>query len=101
MLSKSMIFIVITLVSVAIFAFPPWITKEFATTRAITSFQDSQRDIEDGCGFNCNGCSVIQSKKVMFGYRVEMEYACGLVKKDLKEKHKTRSVFVSFIGTVH
>jgi hypothetical protein len=38
---------------------------------------------------------------VLFGYRVEIEYACGLLKEDLKENHETRNLFVSFLGTVH
>lgn len=79
----------------------PWITEEFAKDRASSSFQTSQNDIEDGCGFNCHGCGPLNTKKTLFGYKVQIEYACGLLKEDNTENHEKKWLFVSLIGTVH
>lgn len=54
----------------------------------------------DGCGFNCNGCGVQNTEKVLFGRKVSFIYACGLIPADLPEYHESAEAFVSFIGTV-
>ncbi|SFK93473.1 hypothetical protein SAMN03159341_102244 [Paenibacillus sp. 1_12] len=89
------------LISIALICWCPWMTNTFAQFRAIGSFQASQKGILDGCGVNCKGCGVIDTKKVLFGYSVTVEYACGLLPKDSPEYHKSTEKFVSFIGTVH
>lgn len=101
MLEKTIIAIVISVIVMVLAAFSPWITEDFAEDRAIASFQDSQKGIEDGCGFNCEGCGAVQSENVMFGYKVWLEYACGMAEEDRKEDHQTKEFFVSFLGTVH
>jgi hypothetical protein len=55
----------------------------------------------DGCGFNCDGCGATAMQKTILGYDVRLEYACGLLPYDDPKYHQVRSVFVSFIGTVH
>ena len=93
--------IIFVVASIILFAFSPWITKDIAENRAIRAFQNDQKDIVDGCGFNCDGCGVVTSEKVLFGYHVQIEYACGLISKDIRENHQLKNVFVSFLGTVH
>lgn len=87
--------IVIT-IFVALFAWSPWVTKIYAEKRVIEVFEDKQSDIIDGCGFNCEGCGVIDSHKALFGYSVYVEYGCGMKRYPFYAKK-----FVSFIGTVH
>ncbi|MFJ7827679.1 hypothetical protein [Psychrobacillus sp. NPDC096623] len=87
--------------SIILFAFSPWITKDIAEKRAITGFQNQQKGIVDGCGFNCDGCGLVTSENVLFGYNVRIEYACGLILEDIMENHQIKNVFVSFLGTVH
>lgn len=89
------------LMAFGLLVWSPWITNTFAHNRVINSFQVSQKDIQDGCGFNCKGCGVIQEKKAVFGYSVTIEYACGLLPSDSPKYHKTATKFVSFLGTVH
>ncbi|MCT8138416.1 hypothetical protein H1D32_12070 [Anaerobacillus sp. CMMVII] len=95
---RNTIFSILTIIFVA---FSPWITEGVAENRAISAFENKQKGVMDGCGFNCEGCGVIKSTKVAFGYRVEIEYACGLLEADLKEYHQYKTLFVSFLGTVH
>ncbi|SDO17476.1 hypothetical protein SAMN05518871_11192 [Psychrobacillus sp. OK028] len=97
-LTLSIIFVVASMI---LFAFSPWITKDIAEKRALTGFQNQQKDIVDGCGFNCVGCGVVTSEKVLFGYIVRIEYACGLISEDIRENHQKKNVFVSFLGTAH
>jgi hypothetical protein len=82
-------------------AWSPWITKEYAENSVIEAFEESQIDVADGCGFNCNGCGVNESHRTLFGYSVTIEYACGLLPSDSPEYHQTTTKFVSFIGTIH
>ena len=79
----------------------PWITEGYAERRVVEVFEESQKDIVDGCGFNCEGCGVKESHKSLFGYSVQIEYACGLLPYDSPEFHQTATIFVSCIGTVH
>lgn len=80
---------------------PSPISQGYAEFWAITSFEISQRGVVDGCGFNCIGCGVKESHKTLLGYMVTLEYACGLIPYDTPEFHRTRTVLVSFVGTVH
>ncbi|MFD1738685.1 hypothetical protein ACFSCX_19380 [Bacillus salitolerans] len=66
MRKKVTISIFFIVVSIIIFAFSPWVTEDFAENRVKTSFQNEQKGIVDGCGFNCSGCGAINSEKVGF-----------------------------------
>ncbi len=98
---KNITIIASILVILVLLAWSPWITKSYAENRVVEAFEESQKDIVDGCGFNCNGCGVKESQKTLFGYFVKIEYACGLLPSDSPEYHRTTTKFVSFIGTVH
>jgi hypothetical protein len=81
-------------------AWSPWITKDYAENTVTRAFEESQKDIVDGCGFDCNGCGVKESAKTLFGYSVKIEYACGFLPSDSPEYHHTTIKFVSFMGTL-
>ncbi len=81
--------------------FSPWVTEVFAKSRALNSFEKQWKDTQDGCGFNCKDCGFKKSQKVLFGRKVEIEFACGLLPFDSPEYHKKKELFVSFLGTVH
>jgi len=82
-------------------AWAPWVTDAAARERAVAAFETGQSGIADGCGFSCKGCGPTATRKVAFGRRVSIEYACGLLPADLPEYHRRQEVFVSAIGTVH
>ena len=77
----------------------PWITKNHAEKIVSEKFIAEWQNVSDGCGLNCYGCGVKNSHRTLFGYSVEIEYACGMVLPD--SPNKTSYVFVSFLSTVH
>jgi hypothetical protein len=81
--------------------FAPWITPGYAEETVVRNFETGWEGIADGCGFNCEGCGIVQSERVPFGYRVQIEYACGMLPADLPEFHHRADAFVSLFGTVH
>ncbi len=81
--------------------FAPWVTVSFAEQRAINAFEGQWKNVSDGCGFNCKDCGVKTSEKVLFGRKVVIEYACGLLPADSPELHHKKELFVSFLGTVN
>jgi hypothetical protein len=99
---KKIIFSVMLLIVIVTgFLFSPWVTESFAIHRAMNSFEGKWKNVQDGCGFNCKECGFKTSKKVLFGRKVVIEYACGLLPSDSPEYHKRKEQFVSFLGTVH
>lgn len=101
MYKKLLLGIFVTAVVITLSAWSPWLTKSFAETRAINSFNKSWTKVIDGCGTNCKGCGAIKSQKVPFGMEVTLEYGCGLMVKDTHEYHEQATGFVSAFGTVH
>lgn len=91
--------VIVLLLAAALWA--PWMTKSYAEARTEQAFTTAWQQVADGCGFNCQGCGVKTAQKTWFGYRVEIEYACGLLPEDSPQYHQTGSGFVSFLGTVH
>ncbi len=79
----------------------PWMTKEDATNTVVDRFAAEWRGVMDGCGLNCNGCGAKESHKTLFGVSVTIEYACGMLPSDSPEFHRTETVLLSFLGTVH
>ncbi len=79
----------------------PWITKAWAEARTEQAFEAAWYGVVDGCGFQCEGCGVKGSRRVIAGHKVEIEYACGLIPYDAPEFHMTEEAYVSFLGTVH
>ncbi|GIP40539.1 hypothetical protein J31TS4_38190 [Paenibacillus sp. J31TS4] len=82
-------------------ALSPWITDEFASSRAQASFAGKWRAVSDGCGTDCTGCGAVSSRKVPFGRTVTLAYACGLRPADDPAPRERTELFVSFLGTVH
>jgi hypothetical protein len=95
----------LTLLGLVIFillsAWCPWLTESAAEQRVLGTFQSGQKGMTDGCGFACKDCGSKRAEKRMFGYFVDIEYACGLLPKDAPEYHRTERRFVTFLGTVH
>lgn len=83
-------------------AWSPWITKDYAESRAVEEFNREWYQVQDGCGFNCQNCGIYKSEKTFFGYDVTILYSCGF-----KDYPPTGSpdwqdkIFVSPFGTVH
>ncbi len=79
----------------------PWMARQRAETRAGEEFASAWEGIIDGCGFGCEGCGVKAARRILVGYLVEIEYACGLLPYDSPEFHLTDTVYVSPLRTVH
>jgi hypothetical protein len=79
----------------------PWLTRESAERRIVDQFTAAWRGVIDGCGFSCEGCGVKKLARVLTGYSVSIEYACGLLPHDSPAFHEKRTVHVSLLGTVH
>lgn len=79
----------------------PWLTPEWAAETAAQHFEQGWYQVADGCGFNCEDCGVTDVQRAVFGFRVSIEYACGLIPADLPEYHQNAQGFVSFLGSVH
>ncbi|WP_336789868.1 hypothetical protein [Paenibacillus sp. MMO-177] len=87
------------LIIVIICAWSPWISKAYASDRTINQFKTEWKDTADGCGFNCEGCGVRSSERKLFGWKVTINYACGQLAENQKPIIKTKTYYVSFIGT--
>jgi hypothetical protein len=98
---KKIILSVVLVFIVSGIIFAPWVTVSFAEHRAINTFKGQWKNVSDGCGFNCKDCGVKTTEKVLFGRKVVIEYACGLLPSDSPEYHQKKELFVSFLGTVH
>lgn len=101
MAQKILIIIILGLLALGIAAWAPWVTEEFAGTAALEAFTSAWEGVQDGCGFNCQGCGPQDSRWAPFGRLVRIEFACGLLPADLPEFHRQAVVFVSALGTVH
>ena len=91
----------IAIILIALSAWSPWLTPEFAEVRAVDSFNRALFSVIDGCGTNCKGCGVIKSQRVPFDMEITLEYGCGLMPEDTPEYHTQATGFVSAFGTVH
>jgi hypothetical protein len=85
----------------ALLLWSPWITSGYAEAAVVRSFEAQWENVVDGCGFNCQGCGVMESERVPFGYRVVIVYACGLLPADSPEFYRQSEAFVSLFSTVH
>ena len=94
------VFIALALLIIILLALCPWVTKDIAEAKVSSAFHQKWDGVVDGCGFNCSGCGIKEPRKSLFGYQVGIEYACGIARV-LPENHETKTVFVSFLLTVH
>lgn len=99
---KSILIILAALVLLmASLVWAPWISGEEAETQVAQAFASAWQEVIDGCGFNCDGCGIKETHRVVIGYSVEIEYACGMLPSDSSEFHQHDVVYVSPLGTVH
>ena len=98
---RKLIELCIAVMFVALSAWSPWLTQEFADVSAVDAFNRAWLSVIDGCGTNCKGCGAIKSQRVPFGIEVTLEYGCGLMPADTPEYHEQTTAFVSAFGTVH
>lgn len=98
--NRKIITIVSSILVLGILIWAPWITKGYAENVVYERFTDEWQGVLDGCGFNCEGCGVKESRRTLFGYSVQIEYACGM-SPDSQEYHQTDKVYVSLFGTIH
>lgn len=101
MSGKSSAVILIACGLVALCAWAPWVSQDDAGRRAVQAFNEDWASVADGCGTNCKDCGVVSSRRVPFGVRVTIEYACGLIPEDSPEYHRQTGAFISALGTVH
>lgn len=100
-LSRSTVLLVGAILSVAILLWSPWITSSRAESLVAEYFSRAWNGVIDGCGFTCVGCGAKQARRLIAGYSVDLEYACGLIPEDSPEFHVLDTVYVSPFGTVH
>ena len=88
-------------VVLALLVSSPWLSTSHAEQRVVHEFEAAWRQVTDGCGFNCEGCGVTGSRRLVLGYLVEIQYACGLLPRDSPDSHVSARAYVSPFGTVH
>jgi hypothetical protein len=98
---KQTVLIVLMVAALALVAWSPWISGQYAKERAVAEFERAWLNVADGCGFACHGCGAVEAKKVPFGAQVALEYACGLQPADSPENHQQAVVFVSSLGKAY
>jgi len=92
---------VLLLSLLAMLLWSPWLTRAYAEQRAVDGFTARWQAVMDGCGLNCTGCGVREIQRVLFGYQVRLEYACGIRSMGAPDGHQSVWVLVSMLGTVH
>lgn len=83
-------------VLLALLGWSPWLTRDDAQEKTVQAFEEKWKGTIDGCGFNCQDCGVTSNKKVPFGYKIEIQFKCGM-----KNYFRQETYFVSFLGTLH
>ncbi len=86
------------IIIIALFAWAPWMSEAGAKESVNAYFEKRNAGIVDGCGFNCDGCGIKSAEKILFGYAVEVEYACGLLPADSKKYHTIKTINVYSFG---
>ena len=99
--SRVRVLIIVIIVIVALAAWSPWITRDYAENKVLKSFNDQWVNTDDGCGFNCDGCDVVVSQKVAFGYYIELKYGCGTQIFGQLVNFEYSTYFVTFLGTIY
>ena len=97
---RRIVLISIAVVVVVLVIWAPWLTRQVAEDTVIDQFNSIWDGVVDGCGFDCNGCGVIGTERTLLGYKVEIEYGCGLIPKDSPQYHQIDHAFVSVFGIV-
>jgi|GEM_PF-2369770 len=87
---------IISFISLYVTFWSPWINDDFAKVKAISHFQHSWKDSNDGCYINCDDCGVLRVKKKAFGKLVTLQYQCGWEGDVIS--FKTSQIFINFLG---
>ncbi|HEY45397.1 MAG TPA: hypothetical protein G4O14_01285, partial [Anaerolineae bacterium] len=66
---------------------------QYAEDKVIDQFNSIWEGVVDGCG-------VIGTERTLLGYKVEIEYGCGLIPEDSPQYHQIDHAFVSVFGIV-
>lgn len=74
----------------------PWINDDIAKVKAISHFQNSWKDSNDGCYIDCEDCGVINVEKSAFGKLVTLQFQCGWEGDVIM--FKTNQFFTNFLG---
>ena len=93
--------ILVILLGVIVLIWSPWLTVETAGEIAAQEFTAAWQQVTDGCGFNCQGCGVVAVRRLLFGFSVQVEYACGLLPADEPQYHQAARLYVSPLKSVH
>lgn len=99
-MNRKIVLLFLFIFALFLFIWAPWLSEESAGNKAVSFFENKWQGVADGCGFNCGGCGINDTERSLFGYTVELEYACGLLPADLPEYHNTGEYFISVLGTV-
>ncbi|UCF62449.1 MAG: hypothetical protein JSV37_07050 [Anaerolineaceae bacterium] len=97
---RRIVVISIVAVVVALVIWAPWLTRQVAEDKVMDRFNSIWEGVVDGCGFDCKGCGVIGAERTWLGYKVEIEYGCGLIPEDSPQYHQFDQAFVSVFGIV-
>ncbi len=79
----------------------PWITTGVATRIVTKKFTAQWFGVMDGCVLNCDGCGIKKVQRTPFGVKVNIAYVCGVQQINSLANQKAKTIFVSFLGTVH
>ncbi|MEK6830152.1 MAG: hypothetical protein AABY15_08615 [Nanoarchaeota archaeon] len=87
-----------------LFAWSPWITKNYSQTLVLEKFNQRWYGIDDGCGsFNQTTSRIepdlITLQKTLFGYKGYIEYYCGML--NINSKPEQDNIFISPLGTIY
>lgn len=100
-LAVAVALVMVVLAGLGLLIWAPWLPAQEAAARVESGFVAAWQGVADGCGFNCRGCGVTKTQRLLLGYAVEIEYACGLLPVDAREFHRIETIYVSPLGTVH
>jgi hypothetical protein len=98
---KKRLWILFVVVLAALLLWAPWLNSASAKERAEQYFLSAWQGVADGCGLSCKGCGGVAIQRVIGGWMVTIEYACGLIPEDTPQYHEQEKGFVSVLGTVH
>lgn len=97
--SKSWVLLALSIILLIFALYYPWMKADKAREALVEQFNAKWQGVQDGCGINCKGCGPQEALKVLGGYKIRLEYACGILPEDKPEYHKNATVFVSFLGS--
>jgi len=105
---KKILIITSLIILLILLAWSPWITKDYSKTLILTRFNQSWYGVNDGCGSfnqitNRIEPDLITLQKIPFGYKVHIEYDCGMTIYNpyINSKSKQDNIYISPLGKVY